>query len=105
MSPGWTCSGCGGAKARSAIHLIFTREKVPPEYTEPVPDISKPARTEERTFIAPVADLVRMKLTSFRLKDQVHIQDMDSVALITPEIENSLPEALRERLKQVRASE
>jgi hypothetical protein len=46
-----------------------------------------------------------MKLTSFRLKDQVHIQDMDSVGLITPEIENSLSEPLRERLNQVRASE
>lgn len=92
-------------KARSAVHLIFAREKVRPEYTEAVPDISRPIRTDEGTFIAPVADLVRMKLTSFRLKDQVHIQDMDSVGLITPEIENSLPGAMRERLKQVRATE
>jgi hypothetical protein len=92
-------------KARSAVHLIFVREKVRPEYTEPVPDISSPTRTDMGTFIAPVADLVRMKLTSFRLKDQVHIQDMDSVRLITPEIENSLSAPLRERLSQVRASE
>jgi hypothetical protein len=92
-------------KARSAIHLIFAREKVRTEYTEPVPDISQPARMEEGAFIAPVVDLVRMKLTSFRLKDQVHIQDMDSVGLITPAIEESLPAALRERLSQVRASE
>lgn len=92
-------------KARSTIYLTFAREKVRPEYTEPVPDISKPSRTEEGTFIAPMADLVRMKLTSFRLKDQVHIQDMDSVGLIAPEIENSLSAPLRERLKQVRATE
>jgi hypothetical protein len=92
-------------KARSAVHLIFSREKVRPEYLEPVPDISEPTRTAGGILIAPVADLVRMKLTSFRLKDQVHIQDMDSVGLITPEIENSLSAALRERLKQVRASE
>jgi hypothetical protein len=39
------------------------------------------------------------------LKDQVHIQDLDSVGLITPEIEASLSEALRERLAKVRASE
>lgn len=92
-------------KARSAIHLIFAREKVRAEYSEPVPEISNPTRTDEGTFIAPVADLVRMKLTSFRLKDQVHIQDMDSVGLVTPEIESSLPPALLERLQQVRASE
>jgi len=45
-----------------------------------------------------------MKLTSFRLKDKVHIQDLDGVGLITAEIEASLPEALRERLKEVRAT-
>jgi hypothetical protein len=92
-------------KARSAVHLIFANEKVRPEYTESVPDISEPVRAEPGILIAPVADLVRMKLTSFRLKDKVHIQDMDSVGLITPEIENSLPDVLRERLKEVRASE
>jgi len=92
-------------KAQSAIQLIFVREKVRPEYSEPVPDISKPTRTDDGANIAPVADLLRMKLTSFRLKDQVHIQDMDSVGLITPEIENLLPALLQERLKKVRASE
>ncbi len=45
-----------------------------------------------------------MKLTSFRLKDQVHIQDPDSAHLITQEIEASLPEALVARLGEVRAA-
>lgn len=92
-------------KARSAVHLIFTREKVRPEYTDTVPDISEPVRAVEGVLIAPVADLVRMKLTSFRLKDKVHIQDMDSVGLITPAIEDALPDLLRERLQEVRATE
>jgi hypothetical protein len=91
-------------RASSGIHMVFAGEKVRPEYLEPVP-FSEPTRTAEGILIAPVADLVRMKLTSFRLKDQVHIQDMDSVGLITPEIEKSLPEVLRERLKKVRESE
>ncbi len=34
-------------KARSAVHLIFVREKVRPEYVEPVPDFSPPTRTAE----------------------------------------------------------
>jgi hypothetical protein len=51
-----------------------------------------------------VADLVRMKLTGFRLKDKVHIQDLDAAQLITAEIEASLPEALRARLEEVRAA-
>ena len=66
---------------------------------------SPPAKTVEGALIAPVADLVRMKLASFRLKDRVHLQDMDGVGLITPEIEAGLPEILRRRLAEVRASD
>jgi hypothetical protein len=91
-------------KARSAVHLVFANEKVRPEYVEPVPGISKPERSTRGYWIAPVADLVRMKLTSFRLKDKVHIQDLDSARLITPEIEAGLPESLHGRLAEVRAS-
>ena len=92
-------------KARSAVHLVFVGEKVRPEYIEPVPDFSPPARTAEGVLLAPVADLVRMKLTSYRLKDQVHVQDLDAVGLITPEVEAHLSETLRARLREVRAAE
>ena len=92
-------------KARSAVHLVFVREKVRPEYLEPVPDFSAPARTVEGVLLAPVGDLVRMKLTSYRLKDRVHIQDLDAVGLITPEVEAQLSEPLRARLREVRAAE
>ena len=91
-------------RARSAVHLIFVNEKVRPDDLEPVPS-SEPVRTQEGILIAPVSDLVHMKLTSFRLKDKVHIQDLDSVGLITPEIEAGLSEPLRARLAEVRATE
>jgi hypothetical protein len=91
-------------RAHSAVHLIFVGEKVRPEYVEAVPG-SKPKRTKEGVLIAPVTDLVHMKLTSFRLKDQVHIQDLDAVGLITPEIEKTLSAPLLARLKEVRAKE
>ena len=91
-------------KARSAIHLVFLNEKVRPDYLEPVPD-SPPATTQEGILLAPVSDLVRMKLTSYRLKDRVHLQDLDSVGLITPEIERQLPDLLLARLAEVRTSE
>lgn len=86
------------------MRLIFLAEKVRPEYAEPVP-ASAPEKTREGIAIAPVADLVRMKLTSFRLKDRVHIQDLDAVGLITTGVEAQLSAALRERLREVRASE
>jgi hypothetical protein len=91
-------------KARSVVHIIFANEKVRPEYVEAVPGISHPKRSKRGYWIAPVADLVRMKLTSFRLKDKVHIQDLDSARLITAEIEASLPEGLRARLAEVRST-
>jgi hypothetical protein len=92
------------AKPRSGVHLVFVNEKVRPEHLEPVP-ASEPVRTKEGIPIAPVADLVHMKLTSFRLKDKVHIQDLDGVGLITPEIEAGLSDSLRARLAEVRATE
>lgn len=92
-------------RARTAVHFIFVNEKVRPDYLEPVPGFSEPTRTAEGVLLAPVADLVCMKLTSFRMKDRVHVQDMDSVGLITPDIEASLSDPLRARLAEVRATE
>lgn len=89
-------------KPHSAVRFVFIREKVRTDYLEPVPDFSKPTITEEGILLASVPDLVRMKLTSFRLKDKVHLIDLDSVGLITLKIETSLPDKLRERLRQVR---
>jgi hypothetical protein len=90
--------------ARSAVHLVFVNEKVRPEHLEAVPS-SDPVPAKDGIRIASVADLVRMKLTSFRLKDKVHIQDLDSVGLIDAEVESSLSEPLRQRLQEVRATE
>ena len=92
-------------KAKSAVHLVFVREKVRPIDLAPIPGFSEPTKTIEGFLLAPVPDLVRMKLTSFHLKDKTHIIDMDSVGLITPEIEAGLPDVLRQRLEKVRAEE
>src|SRR5260370_30968961 len=92
-------------KARSAVHLLFVREKVRPDYLEPVPGFSEPTITAEGILLAPASDLVRMKLTTYRLRDRTHVIDMDSVGLITPEIEAALSDPLRSRLQQVREEE
>ena len=89
--------------AKSAVHFVFLNEKVQPDYLEPVPAMRDAVVTADGLMIVTVADLVTMKLTSFRLKDQVHIQDMDGVGLVTEDIEQSLSPALRMRLEQVRA--
>ena len=51
----------------------------------------------------PLAELVRMKLISFRAKDEAHLKDLDEAGLITPEVEAGLSPELCERLSRVRA--
>jgi hypothetical protein len=92
-------------KAHSAVHLLFIGEKVRKEYAEAVPVFSPAARYENGISIISVADLVKMKLTSFRDKDRVHVRDMDGVGLITAEVEAGLSPILQERLKLIRATE
>jgi hypothetical protein len=45
-----------------------------------------------------------MKLTSFRDIDRVHLTDMLSVGLITPEVLARIPPELRGRMEELRRS-
>lgn len=94
----------GDLSARRAVHLVFAGEKVRSDYSESAPDIGV-GRTLHGVRLIPLADLVRMKLTSFRAKDEAHLKDLDQARLITPEIEHTLSGLLRERLTQMRARE
>jgi hypothetical protein len=88
--------------AIAAVHLLFAGERVSSDDVEVVP-FSLPEQSPRGFMIAPVVDLVHMKLTSYRLKDQVHVQDLDHAGLITPEIEMTLSAPLLARLKEVRS--
>src|SRR5947209_8671565 len=69
------------AKARDAVHVVFAGEKVRSEYLLPAPDVAESEQAASYRVLALEA-LVRMKLTSFRRKDQVHLLDMLEVRLI-----------------------
>ena len=66
---------------RDAVHLVMAGEKVRPEYAAPAPDVTESAKPDQ-VLVLTLEALVRMKLTSFRLKDQVHLQDLLEVGLI-----------------------
>ena len=66
------------AKARDAVHVVFAGEKVRDSYTEPVPSLDEYVMMQEARTLTLEA-LVRMKLTSFRRRDQVHLLDMSSL--------------------------
>jgi hypothetical protein len=69
------------AKVRDAVHIVFAGEKVRREYLLPAPEIHESEVTP--TFrVVGLEALVRMKLTSFRDKDRVHLRDLIGVGLI-----------------------
>lgn len=88
------------AKARDAVHVVFAGKKVREEYPEPVPLIDEYELMED-TRTLPFERLVRMKLTSFRDKDRVHVRDMISTGLIDESWLDRLSPELRLRLEQL----
>lgn len=70
-----------GGKARDAVHVIFAGEKVRPEYADAAPAVSSVDRHDSFNVLA-LESLVKMKLTSYRRKDQVHLLDLIDVGLI-----------------------
>jgi Uncharacterised nucleotidyltransferase len=88
------------SKTRDAIHVIFAREKVRPDYALPAPDVIE-SETAEAFCVLRLDALVRMKLTSFRDKDRTHLRDLISVVLIDESWLIKLPDELAARLQSL----
>jgi hypothetical protein len=97
----------GETKARNAVHLIFSGEKATPDQAVPNPPLRPECLSIHGVEVAviPVRDLVSMKLGNNRDIDRVHVRDMDSVGLITSEVEKALPAGLRSRLLEIRRTQ
>ncbi|QYK48884.1 MAG: hypothetical protein KF838_03315 [Phycisphaeraceae bacterium] len=88
------------ASARDAVHIIYSGELVRPEEPAPNPDVSE--SKDMGTFtVLDLEALVRIKLTAFRRKDQVHLTDMIDVGLIDASWTTRLPAPLAARLQQL----
>ncbi len=66
---------------RDAIHLLFAGEKVRASYPLPTADVTESVTADDYAIVTLEA-LVRMKLNSFRRKDQTHLLDLLSLGLI-----------------------
>lgn len=88
------------AKARDAVHIVFAGEKVRKEYALAAPDVDD-SKTISAIRALNLEALVRMKLTSFRRKDQVHVQDMIGVGLLDQSWVSQLPAELGSRLQEL----
>ncbi|HEY4330302.1 MAG TPA: hypothetical protein VGN88_11245 [Phycisphaerae bacterium] len=72
-------------KARDAVHVLFAGERVKSDQT-PNPDVADSQYTGNYRVLN-LEPLVQMKLTSYRLKDRVHLLDMIRLGII----DNSWP--------------
>jgi hypothetical protein len=89
-----------GAKARDAVHVIFSGEKVRPEYVAAVPDVAESVSFKSYRVLALEA-VVRMKLTSYRDKDKMHVRDMIGVGLVDATWPARYPPELAARLQHL----
>ena len=85
------------AKVRDAVHILWARENVKPDSPEPSPDVTEAEEAGDFQLISLPA-LVRMKLTSFRDKDRMHLRDLIDVGLVDETWAAALPEVLSGRL-------
>lgn len=92
------------ASRKAGVHLEWSEEKVRPSYVAPAPSVQERVSDPGGFHVLALGALVRMKLTSFRDIDRVHIADLLGVGLIDEAIESSLEPELIERLESVRAS-
>lgn len=84
--------------ARDAVHIIFAREKIRPEYELAAPDLSNIDREGDYPILG-LRELAQMKLTSFRTKDQMHLRDLIDIGLLDASWPERFPESLGTRLQ------
>ena len=89
-----------GTKARDAVHVIFANEKVKPGDACPSPDVAESERAQVYQVLSLPA-LIRMKLTSYRHKDIVHLLDLIEVGLIDQSTVATVPPELSPRLQEL----
>jgi hypothetical protein len=83
-----------------AIHLLFAGEIVREGDSATAPEIEESVPAAEFRVVSLEA-LVRMKLTSFRLKDRVHLLDLIGVGQIDQSWPARFPSTLAERLQDL----
>ncbi len=89
-----------GSKPREGVHVVFAGEKVREHELAANPDVAESEEGPSFRLLTLEA-LVRIKLTAFRRKDQVHIQDLIDVGLIDQTWPARLPAELAGRLREI----
>ncbi|MBC8288976.1 MAG: nucleotidyltransferase family protein [Planctomycetes bacterium] len=88
------------AKARDAVHVAFSREKVRDGDLVPAPDVDEFEYSNEFRFLKLEA-LARMELSTFRRKERMHLRDMIDVELIDASWRDRFPPEFAARLQEL----
>ncbi len=88
------------AKVRDALHILWAGERVRDDSPEPSPDVTDAEDAGGFTLISLPA-LVRMKLSSFRDKDRMHLRDLLETGLVDESSCAALPVTLAARLQEL----
>lgn len=86
---------------RSGVHLVWAGEKVRPSYGHAAPDVTEAIRGPAAFAVLDLPALLRMKLTSFRDVDRVHVADLLGIGLVIDKVRATLPGDLLARLDEV----
>ena len=86
---------------RSGGHLVWAGQKVRPSYAHPAPSLSDAVRDAEGFWVLNLPALLRMKLTSMRDVDKVHVADLLRVGMVDQGARDALPADLREQLEKI----
>ncbi len=88
---------------RSGVRLVWAGQNIRSSYAHPAPMLNEAVRAAAGFSVLDLPALVRMKLTSLRDIDKVHVADLLGVGMIDEAIRRSLPPDLRQRLDQIEA--
>ncbi len=88
------------ARARDAVHVLYAGERVTPTDLVAAPDVTESEEIQTHRTLTLEA-LVRMKLTSFRDKDRMHVRDMIDVELVDESWCGRFSKELGARLKEL----
>lgn len=86
------------ARARDAVHVVFSGEKVREEEPLPNPEVTE-SESAGAYKILSLRALVQIKLTAFRDKDRTHLRDLLEVGLIDANWGRHYPPELATRLQ------
>ena len=87
-------------RPRDAVHLLYAEEIVRQGDTIATPSVEQSNRMKDK-IVVDLESLLRMKLTSYRDKDRVHLRDMIEVGLISSSWVERFDPVLGQRLQEL----